>query len=429
MSKINRSPPGTASSLPKWWARLRQINAPTRWWVKRNLQSSSASLAGECGTFLMRVRHGPLLLTFSGGTLARTLIAIALSLLPSVSMAQDEVKLSDAQARNLGVRVTHPVASRTDLTLPYPVQVVIPTQQLWVVSAPVAGMVATLLVGRGDRATAGQPLVTLESPSFVSQQRDYLHAIAQEHLANQQLNRNADLFEGKAVPQRVLEASQAEARQAALVVAERRQMLHLSGMSDDAISRLAQQAAISGTLTVNAPQAASVVELAVSPGQRLEQSAPLVKLARLSPLWAEIAVPAANIRAIRTGAKVEIEGYSTPGKVVLVSETIDPATQTILVRAEVPNDGELHPGQTTAARIGFLSTGESAWEIPYSGLVRRGEQTSVFVAFDGGFRLVPVKLLAEDQDHVVVAGAVSARDEIAIGGISALRGILSGLGQ
>ncbi|PPQ14227.1 efflux transporter periplasmic adaptor subunit [Bradyrhizobium sp. AC87j1] len=352
-----------------------------------------------------------------------------MSLWPCAPNAQDEVKLSDAQARNLGVRVTHPVASRTDLTLPYPVQIVIPTQQLWVVSAPVAGMVANLLVGRGDRAMAGQPLVTLESPSFVSQQRDYLHAIAQEHLASQQLNRNVDLFEGKAVPQRVLEASQAEARQAALVVAERRQMLHLSGMSDDAISRLAQQAAISGTLTVNAPQAASVVELAVSPGQRLEQSAPLVKLARLSPLWAEIAVPAANIRAIRTGAKVEIEGYSTPGRVVLVSETIDPATQTILVRAEVPNDGELHPGQTTAARIGFLSTGESAWEIPYSGLVRRGEQTSVFVAFDGGFRLVPVKLLAEDQDHVVVAGAVSDRDEIAIGGISALRGILSGLGQ
>jgi RND family efflux transporter MFP subunit len=347
---------------------------------------------------------------------------------PAVSRAQ-ELKLSDAQARNLGVRLTHPVASRTDLTLPYPVQIVIPTPQLWVVSAPVAGMVANILVGRGDRASAGQPLVTLESPSFVSQQRDYLHAIAQEILATQQLKRNIDLFEGKAVPQRVLEASQAEARQATLVVAERRQMLHLSGMSDDAISRLAEQAAISATLTVNAPQAASVVDLSVSPGQRLEQSAPLVKLARLSPLWAEIAVPAANIRAIRTGAKVEIEGYATPGNVVLVSETIDPATQTILVRAEVPNDGELHPGQTAAARIGFLSVGESAWEIPYSGLVRRGEQTSVFVAFDGGFRLVPVKLVAEDQDHVVISGPVTDKDEIAIGGISALRGILSGLGQ
>jgi RND family efflux transporter MFP subunit len=342
---------------------------------------------------------------------------------------QNELKLSEAQARNLGVRVARPIASRTDLTLPYPVQIVIPTPQLWVVSAPVAGMVANLMVGRGDHASAGQPLVAMESPSFVSQQRDYLQALAQEVLTTQQLKRNLDLFEGKAVPQRVLEASQAEARQASLVVAERRQMLHLSGMTDEAITRLAQQAAITSSLTVNSPQTASVVDIAVAPGQRVDQSAPLVKLARLTPLWAEIAVPAANIRLIRAGARVEIEGYSTPGKVVLVSETTDPSTQTILVRAEVANDGELHPGQTAAARIGFLSAGESAWEIPYSGLIRRGEQTSVFVAIDGGFRLVPVTLLAEDQDHVVVAGPITEKDQIATGGISALRGMLSGLGQ
>ncbi|HMM90356.1 efflux RND transporter periplasmic adaptor subunit [Bradyrhizobium sp.] len=350
-------------------------------------------------------------------------------MLPSLSMAEAEVKLSEAQARNIGVRVTHPVSSRTDLTLPYPAQIVIPTPQLWVVSAPSAGMVINLGVGRGDRIAAGQPLVTLESPGFVSQQRDYLHAVAQEVLASQQLKRNADLFEGKAVPQRVLEASQAEERQASIVVAERRQMLRLSGLSDDAISRLSNEAAISATLTVKARQAASVVDIAISPGQRVEQSAPLVKLARLSPLWAEIAIPASNIRAIRTGANVEIEGYATLGKVVLVSETTDPATQTILVRAEIPNNGELHPGQTAAARIGFLSADESAWEIPYSGLVRRGEQTWVFVAIDGGFRLVPVALLAEDQDHVVVSGPITDKNEIAIGGISALRGMLAGLGQ
>ena len=359
----------------------------------------------------------------------RALLTLALSFLPSVSIAEDQVKLSPEQAQNLGIRVTHPVSSRLDQTLPYPAQIVIPTPQLWVVSAPVAGMVANLAVARGDRVNAGQPLVTLESPSFVSQQRDYLQAVAQEVLAAQQLKRNADLFEGKAVPQRVLEASQTEARQASITVAERRQMLRLSGLSDQAISRLTNEAAISATLTVIAPRAATVVDIAVSPGQRLEQSAPLVKLAQLSSLWVEIAIPAANIRAIRTGAIIEIEGYVAPGKVVLVSETTDAATQTILVRAEIPNNGELHPGQTAAARIGFLSAGESAWEIPYSGLVRRGEQTSVFLAVDGGFRLVPVTLLAEDQDHVVVSGPITDKDEIAIGGISALRGILSGLGQ
>ena len=143
------------------------------------------------------------------------------------------MKLSPRAAQSLGVRVVHPVASRTDKTLPYPAQIVIPTPQLWVVSAPVAGMVTGLSVARGDRVNSGQPLVTLESPSFVSLQRDYLQAVAQDVLAAQQLNRNTELFEGKAVPQRVLETSQTEARQASIAVAERRQMLRLSGLSDD----------------------------------------------------------------------------------------------------------------------------------------------------------------------------------------------------
>ena len=360
--------------------------------------------------------------------IASALVLLALGTSPVRAVAED-VKLTAEQARNLGIRVTHPVPSPTDKTLPYPAQIVIPTPQLWVVSAPVAGMVTNLAVGRGDRVTTGQPLLTLESPSFVSLQREYLHALAQEVLAAQQLKRNADLFDGKAVPQRVLESSQAEARQASIVVAERRQMLHLSGLSDDAIARLTNEAAISATLTVNAPQAASVVEIAVSPGPRMEQSAPLVKLARLSPLWVEIAIPATNIGAIKIGAKVEIDGYPTPGRVILVSETTDAATQTILVRAEIPNNGELHSGQTAAARIGFISAGESAWEIPYSGLVRRGEQTSIFVAIEGGFRQVPVTLLAEDQDHVVVSGPITEQNDVAVGGISALRGILLRLGQ
>jgi multidrug efflux pump subunit AcrA (membrane-fusion protein) len=186
--------------------------------------------------------------------------------------------------------------------------------------------------------------------------------------------------------------------------------------------------AITTALTVASPEQATVVEIVVSPGQRVEQSAPLVKLARLSILWAEIAIPASSVRAIRPGARVEIDGYATPGAVVLVSETTEASTQTVLVRAEVPNSGELRPGQSTAVRINFLSAGENAWEIPYSALVRRGEAASVFVAIEGGFRLVPVTLLAEDQDHVVVSGAITDKDDVAVSGISALRGILQRLG-
>ena len=360
--------------------------------------------------------------------LIRVSLALALISRATTSLAEDEVKVSPAQAQTLGVRIAHPISSRTDLTLPYPAQIVIPNPQQWVVSAPVAGMITSLSVARGDRVISGQPLTTLESPSFVSLQREYLQAFAQDILASQQLKRNTELFQGNAVPLRVLETSQAEARQASFAVAERRQMLRLSGLPEEAILRLTGEAAITATLSVAAPQPATVVEIVVSPGQRVEQSAPLVKLARLSSVWAEIAIPASSIRAIRPGARVEIDGYATAGQVVLVSETTDAATQTILVRAEVPNNGELRPGQTAAVRISFLSSNESAWEVPYSTLVRRGDKTSVFVAIEGGFRLVPVTLLAEDQDHVVVSGAITDKDEVAVSGITALRGILLRLG-
>jgi membrane fusion protein, heavy metal efflux system len=109
----------------------------------------------------------------------RAILALAFIGLPSIAMAEDAVKLSPEQATSLGVRVVHPVASPTDKTLPYPAQIVIPTPQLWVVSSPVAGMVTGLSVARGDRVSAGQPLVVMESPSFVSQQREYMQAVAQ----------------------------------------------------------------------------------------------------------------------------------------------------------------------------------------------------------------------------------------------------------
>src|SRR5579864_9659908 len=89
------------------------------------------------------------------GLRSTALAVLALVGLPSISMAEDTVKLSPEQATNLGVRVVHPIASPTDKTLPYPAQIVIPTPQVWLVSSPVAGMLTGL---RSHAATASTPI-------------------------------------------------------------------------------------------------------------------------------------------------------------------------------------------------------------------------------------------------------------------------------
>lgn len=99
----------------------------------------------------------------------RTLAVLALVGLPSISMAEDTVKLSPQQAMNLGVRVVHPIPSPTDKTLPNPAQIVIPTPQLWVVCSRVAGMVTGLSVARGEakEAEAGLCKIATVSQFFV----------------------------------------------------------------------------------------------------------------------------------------------------------------------------------------------------------------------------------------------------------------------
>jgi multidrug efflux pump subunit AcrA (membrane-fusion protein) len=156
--------------------------------------------------------------------------AISASTFTTAIAQTPPVPVTDSQERSLGIRVVHPIPSRTDQTLAFPAQIVIPTAQLWVVSAPVAGMVASLSVARGDHVAHGQTIAMMQSPNFVSLQREYLHAVEQQVLLEQQVRRNTQLAETKALAQRLLEASQTEARQASVAVAERRQMLRLNGM-------------------------------------------------------------------------------------------------------------------------------------------------------------------------------------------------------
>jgi membrane fusion protein, heavy metal efflux system len=71
----------------------------------------------------------------SGQILAGVILALGLT----TARVAPEVKLSQAQMQSLGIRVAHPISSPTDQTLAFPAQIVVPTSQLWVVSAPVAG--------------------------------------------------------------------------------------------------------------------------------------------------------------------------------------------------------------------------------------------------------------------------------------------------
>src|SRR5450631_548657 len=87
------------------------------------------------------------------------------------AFAVDELTLSANQKQTLGI-VTAPLPPKQQGELcGIPAQVVIPSNQLFTISTPLAAMVEQTLVGVGDSVTEGQLLATLQSPALAEAQR------------------------------------------------------------------------------------------------------------------------------------------------------------------------------------------------------------------------------------------------------------------
>jgi len=261
-----------------------QINSPTRGGVIE-ICSQAALARREEWTSVMRVRHGTLLLNPSRSAVARAIFAVAFSLLPSVSMAQDAVKLNEAQAQNIGVRVTHPVSSRSDQTCPIRPRSLF---QRRIVGRQRPGFRHghNLWVGRGDRIRQAWPSSRWKA-RLVSQSSATICTRSHRKFSPPAAQAECGPFRGQGRAATRAGGKPSEARQASIVVAERRQMLRLSGLSEEAFFRLTNDAGSCATLTVNAPQAASWSD-AMSPATA-RTSRTARQAGALSPLWAEIA--------------------------------------------------------------------------------------------------------------------------------------------
>jgi multidrug efflux pump subunit AcrA (membrane-fusion protein) len=85
------------------------------------------------------------------------------------------------------------------------------------------------LVAVGDSVSKGQELARLESPAFVSLQRDFVQALSQLDLASATAGREGQLAEEGIIAGRRAAESAALLRDARSRLEERRQALVLSG--------------------------------------------------------------------------------------------------------------------------------------------------------------------------------------------------------
>jgi Cu(I)/Ag(I) efflux system membrane fusion protein len=242
-----------------------------------------------------------------------------------------------------------------------------------------------------DRVAAGQALADLYVPDWVAVQEEYLTLA---RLAGAELDTLVDAA---------------------------RQRMRQAGMTEEQIRRVAESREVEARITLTAPIAGVVVEVAAREGMAVMPGATLFRINGLRTVWVEAAVPETQAALLQLGAEVEARAQALPsmtftGTVEAILPEVDPITRTLKARLEIANpDYTLAPGMFVDVA---LATGAAeALTVPTEAVIRTGTRTVVIrVAEDGAFEPADVETGVESGGRTEIRRGLEAGQRIVASG-------------
>ncbi|MEK7851083.1 MAG: efflux RND transporter periplasmic adaptor subunit, partial [Deltaproteobacteria bacterium] len=236
----------------------------------------------------------------------------------------------------------------------------------------------------GDSIKKGQPVAVIDSPDLGEAQSQYLKAKTNLQVAEKSFERAKIVLEGKIISTGEFQRREGEYLSATTEAKAAEDRLHLLGMTDDELSAIGKGHTINSRVAIYSPLSGTVIERHLTLGEVVEPAKPLFTIADLSNLWVIADIPENDVSKVGKGQMVSVIASSYPdkeftGSVTYISDTVDPATRSVKVRAEVANPkGILKPEMFATVKIG---TGKvDALTIPETAVQREGDKTIVFVA-------------------------------------------------
>ena len=220
------------------------------------------------------------------------------------------------------------------------------------VGSAASGLLAEVLIDRGDVVQKGQEIASLASDverttvQLLTQQAESQAEIeaqrARYDLVVSRLERTRGLAASNVVPQEKLEETVAEMEvvKRELAIAEMRS--RIAGLE------LTRAREVLDQRVIRSPINGIVVERLLFEGEFLAQDGKLATIAQIDPLYVEAFLPVQYYSEMHQGMEVvvrpnkPVEGTYV-GKVTVIDRVFDVASSTFGVRVELPNPGGLLP--------------------------------------------------------------------------------------
>ena len=254
------------------------------------------------------------------------------------------------------------------------------------VTTKVKGWIEKLDVSAtGQLVMRGDPLFEIYSPELYSAQVEYLLATDPSTKAGT----GGDSLKASAVTK-----------------------LTFFDISDEQIAELDRTRQARKTLRIVAPQDGFVVEKLVVEGQMVDAGMRIYRLADLGLVWVQAQIYEQDLAYLKLGQEATVKLDYLPdrefrGRVTYIYPNVDEKTRTAKVRMEFHNPGYfLKPGMFATVQV-ISELEPSALLVPDMAILRSGEQTTVFVALEGGKfqpRAITLGPQAENDTYQVLSG-------------------------
>jgi membrane fusion protein (multidrug efflux system) len=156
-------------------------------------------------------------------------------------------------------------------------------------------------------------------------------------------------------------------------------------------------------LRVTAPLSGTVARVNVKPGQAVDLTTVVAEVMDLNRLAVRAEIPAAEAGDLKPGNPVEVlTEPPVKAELLFVSPNVDKDNDTVLVRALVPQDSGLRPGQFVSLRI-VTAVHTNCLAVPAESVVTdEGGKSVIALVKDGGATKTPVQIGLRESGLVEV---------------------------
>ena len=253
------------------------------------------------------------------------------------------------------------------------------------VAASAAGVVATVNCIEGQRVKKGAILFQLDSRAAdVAAQK----ARVAVEFAEKNFERQKKLLQIEGTSRKTMQEAEQQ----------------LAAVRNELAAAQTQQS----FLRVQAPLSGTVTRVNVKPGEAVDLATVLAEMVDLDRLVVNTSVPSAELSALKPGQPVEVLADRTTPPVLaslaFISPQVDAKTGTASVRATLPSNAGLRPGQFVTLRI-VSEEHKGRLAVPIASVVKDAEGNTVIALVTGDKAVQkPVKAGLRDGALVEIEG-------------------------